>query len=123
MANERLRAALARNRMTVSGFADDLRVDPVREVIEETGIACEVTGLVGIYSDPNHVAAYDDGEVRQEFSICFTARMLGGTIATSRESSEVRFVAADEISEYRMHPSIRLRLQHYLDSRAEPYIG
>ena len=28
MANERLRAALARNRMTVSGFADDLRVDP-----------------------------------------------------------------------------------------------
>lgn len=28
MANERLRAALARSRMTVSGFADDLRVDP-----------------------------------------------------------------------------------------------
>src|SRR5438309_10136976 len=38
-----------------------------REVEEETGIDCEVTGLVGVYSDPNHLAAYDDGEVSQEF--------------------------------------------------------
>ena len=51
----------------------------VREVKEETGIDCQVTGLVGIYSDPNHVAAYDNGEVRQEFSICLTTRMTGGT--------------------------------------------
>lgn len=102
---------------------ESVRQATVREVLEETGIACEVTGLVGIYSDPNHVAAYDDGEVRQEFSICFTTRMLGGTISTSQESSEVRFVAAGEISGYRMHPSIRLRVQHYLDSRPEPYIG
>jgi ADP-ribose pyrophosphatase YjhB (NUDIX family) len=102
---------------------ESVRQATVREVLEETGISCEVTGLVGIYSDPNHVAAYDDGEVRQEFSICFTTRMLGGTIATSRESSEVRFIAAEEISGYRMHPSIRLRVQHYLDSRPEPYIG
>ena len=102
---------------------ESVRQATTREVMEETGIFCEVTGLVGIYSDPNHVAAYDDGEVRQEFSICFTARMLGGALSTSRESSEVRFVAVSEISDYRMHPSIRLRVQHYLDSRPEPYIG
>jgi ADP-ribose pyrophosphatase YjhB (NUDIX family) len=94
-----------------------------REVKEETGIDCEVTGLTGIYSDPNHVAAYDDGEVRQEFSICFTARMLGGTITASRESSDVRFVSAGDISGYEMHPSIRLRIQHYFEGRVSPYIG
>jgi ADP-ribose pyrophosphatase YjhB (NUDIX family) len=94
-----------------------------REVMEETGIRCEVTGLVGIYSDPNHVAAYDDGEVRQEFSICFVTKMLGGTVATSRESSEVRFVSTDDISGYDMHPSTQLRVQHYLERRAAPYIG
>jgi ADP-ribose pyrophosphatase YjhB (NUDIX family) len=94
-----------------------------REVKEETGIDCQVTRLVGIYSNPNHIAAYDDGEVRQEFSICFTARMLRGTIRTSGESSDVRFVAFDDLAEYRMHPSIRLRIQHYLEKRSEPCIG
>ncbi len=94
-----------------------------REVREETGIDCQVTGLVGIYSDPNHVAAYDDGEVRQEFSICFTTRMTGGSMATSSESALVEFVSPDAIPALRMHPSIRLRIQHYLEKRAEPYIG
>lgn len=95
----------------------------VREVKEETGIDCNVTGLVGVYSDPGHVAAYPDGEVRQEFSICFHARMLGGEVTTSSESSEVRFVPAEDIPGYRIHPSIRLRIDHYLERRAAPYIG
>jgi ADP-ribose pyrophosphatase YjhB (NUDIX family) len=94
-----------------------------REVKEETGIDCEVTGLVGIYSDPNHVAAYDDGEVRQEFSICFTTRMLGGTERTSAESAEVRFISPQDLQSYEMHPSIRLRIEHYLQRRDTPYIG
>jgi ADP-ribose pyrophosphatase YjhB (NUDIX family) len=94
-----------------------------REVKEETGIDCEVAGLVGVYSDPNHVAAYDDGEVRQEFSICFTTRMTGGSLTASSESAQVEFVPAGAIPGLRMHPSIRLRIQHYLEKRAEPYIG
>lgn len=94
-----------------------------REVKEETGIDCEVTGLVGIYSDPGHVAAYDDGEVRQEFSICFTAQLIGGTVTTSKESSEVRFASLEEITGYNIHPSIRLRIQHYQERRCHPYIG
>jgi 8-oxo-dGTP pyrophosphatase MutT (NUDIX family) len=50
-----------------------------REVREETGIDVEITGLSGIDSDPRHVIAYDDGEVRQEFSLCFHAKRLRGT--------------------------------------------
>jgi hypothetical protein len=30
--------------------------------------------------------AYDNGEVHQQFSICFTARPLGGELQTSSES-------------------------------------
>ena len=45
----------------------------VRETREETGIECEITGLVGIYTDPKHVILYtSNGEVRQEFSILLT---------------------------------------------------
>src|SRR5882724_11015002 len=45
----------------------------VREVREETGIDIEVEGIDGIYSDPRHIIEYDNGEVRQEFSIVFRA--------------------------------------------------
>jgi len=84
---------------------------------------CEVTGVVGIYSNPGHVAAYDDGEVRQQFSICFTTKLLGGTPTPSNESSEVKFVAAGDIPALTMHESIRLRVNHYLEGRKTPYIG
>ncbi|MFE2567477.1 NUDIX domain-containing protein, partial [Streptomyces mirabilis] len=61
----------------------------VREVLEETGIAVEVDGIIGLYTDPEHVLAYDDGEVRQQFSICFRAHQVGGSLRTSSESKEV----------------------------------
>jgi 8-oxo-dGTP pyrophosphatase MutT (NUDIX family) len=95
----------------------------VREVKEETGIDAEVTGVVGIYTNPNHVMAYDDGEVRQQCSICFTTRMLGGQLATSSETSEVTWVAPDRLDSLNMHPSMRLRIDHYLERRSAPYIG
>jgi ADP-ribose pyrophosphatase YjhB (NUDIX family) len=102
---------------------ESVREAAMREVKEETGIDCEITGLIGIYSNPRHVAAYDDGEVRQEFSICLTGRLLGGSLRTSSESSEVRFVPAADIPAYEIHPSIRMRISHYLEEQATPYIS
>jgi ADP-ribose pyrophosphatase YjhB (NUDIX family) len=95
----------------------------VREVKEETGIDVEVTGVVGIYTNPNHVMAYDDGEVRQQCSICFTARILGGQLTTSSETSDVQFIATEQLGELNIHPSMRLRIDHYLERRSAPYIG
>jgi 8-oxo-dGTP pyrophosphatase MutT (NUDIX family) len=46
----------------------------VRKVKEETGFDVQIQRIVGIYSDPGHVFAYDDGEVRQEFNICLLVR-------------------------------------------------
>ena len=96
----------------------------VREVREETGIDVQVVDLVGLYTDPRHVMAYDDGEVRQQFSICFHARPVGGSLQTSAESKEVRWVAPHELDDLNIHPSMRLRITHGLDaSRTKPYIG
>ncbi|WP_433530612.1 NUDIX hydrolase [Micromonospora sp. CA-263727] len=95
----------------------------VREVREETGIEVEVAGLVGLYTNPRHVMAYDDGEVRQQFSICFMARPVGGELATSTESREVRWVDPSHLDELNIHPSMRLRIDHALAGQATPYVG
>lgn len=93
----------------------------IREVYEETGLQVEPERIVGIYSDPKHVIAYSDGEVRQEFSICLACRIVGGEIRVSEESSAVRFFAPAEIDHLEMHPSIRLRISDYLERR-EPVL-
>jgi ADP-ribose pyrophosphatase YjhB (NUDIX family) len=96
----------------------------VRETKEETGIDCELTGLVGIYTDPRHVILYtSNGEVRQECSLVFAARATGGEPTVSSESSEVRWVAPEDVGEYRMHPSMRKRVEHVIQGMAAPYIG
>ena len=111
----------------IPGGAQDLGesiMDAVRrEVREETGIEIEVTGLSGIYSDPRHVIAYDDGEVRQEFSLCFRARPTGGTLRTDSEARQVRWVPADHLDSLNIHPSMCLRITHGLELRPAPYLG
>ena len=94
-----------------------------REVLEETGIAVEINGVVGIYSDPKHVIAYDDGEVRQQFAICLSARPTGGAPETSPETVQVRWVEPDDLEKLPLHSTIRLRIRHALDAaRKVPYV-
>jgi ADP-ribose pyrophosphatase YjhB (NUDIX family) len=95
----------------------------MRETREETGIDIEVTGIVGVYSNPRHVVAFSDGEVRQQFSICFRASPVGGQPTTSDESREVRWVGPDDLGALSIHPSMHLRIHHGYDDSAAPYIG
>lgn len=104
-------------------FGEYIAETAVRETREESGIDVEVTGIVGIYTNPNHVMAYSDGEVRQQFSICFRARYLAGEPTPSSESSEVRWVSQQELDELPIHPSMRLRIDHGYEQRSEPYVG
>jgi ADP-ribose pyrophosphatase YjhB (NUDIX family) len=96
----------------------------VREVKEETGIDCEITGLVGIYSDPKHIILYtSNGEARQEFSIVLTAAARSGIPAVSSESTDVRWFAVPDVGELAMDRSMRLRVRHYEEGRDSPYLG
>ena len=96
----------------------------IRETVEETGITCELTGILGTYTDPRHVMLYtSDGEVRQEFSIVLTARPISGEPTTSDESREVRWVPRDNLADLQMDRSMRLRLDHYLADDGHTHIG
>jgi len=95
----------------------------VREVREETGLDVEIDGIVGIYSDPRHIIEYSNGEVRQQLNICFSARLLGGTLRASDESTEVAWITPQSLDELRIHDTTRLRLRHFLERRTSPYVG
>lgn len=94
-----------------------------REVLEETGLRVEIDGIVGIYTDPRHVITYSDGEVRQQFNVCLTAHALDGQLASSEESTDIDYMAVKDLPKLPMHPTQRLRLEHFLDGRRYPYIG
>ena len=104
-------------------FGEFIAETAVRETREETGIEVEVAEIIGVYSDPRHVVEYGDGEVRQQFSVCFRALYLSGDPRTSDESSSVVWVARDQLDQLPIHPSMRLRVDHGFERRSAPYIG
>jgi 8-oxo-dGTP pyrophosphatase MutT (NUDIX family) len=93
----------------------------VRETFEETGVRVEPAGLLGIYSDPGYIVAYDDhadptryGEVRQEFEITLLGRPLGGTPTANDEADAVRWFRPDELAALDIHPRMRQQVADYL---------
>jgi ADP-ribose pyrophosphatase YjhB (NUDIX family) len=82
-----------------------------REVHEETGYDVKPTRLVGVFSSPAHVIAYDDGEVRQAFSLCFDCALIAGTARTSSESSAVEWIPLTELDQLDMHRANRERVR------------
>jgi len=104
-------------------IGESIRQTAVREVREETGLDVEITGLIGIYTDPSHVMAYDDGQVRQEFVVLFSAAVISGTEAVSEESTGLLWAEPAELDSLEIHPSVRLRLRHALGRQDGPYLG
>lgn len=104
-------------------LGESIRDAAVREVEEETGVRVEVTGLVGIYTDPGHVMAYDDGEVRQEFSVCFHACPISGEPREDgTETKAARWVELADLPGLSIHPSMRRRIDAALAGGTEPEI-
>jgi 8-oxo-dGTP pyrophosphatase MutT (NUDIX family) len=88
----------------------------IRETLEETGVLVEIVGVVGIYSDPGHIVAYTDGEIRQEYEVTLLARPVSGTPAANDEASAAGWFHPDRLAELDIHPTMRRQIQNYLDA-------
>ena len=90
----------------------------IRECREETGLAVELTGLVGVFSDPRHRIAYPDGEVRVPVNVCFHGQPLSGELRTDEESTQAAWVPPEDLDGYDIHPAILRRISHALHGTA-----
>ncbi|RFU19224.1 NUDIX hydrolase [Geodermatophilus marinus] len=98
-----------------------------REVAEESGITLEVTGIAGVYSDPTHVLEDPGGIVHQQLALCFhaapTASADGGQPRPDGiETDAAAWFAPDELADLRIHPAMRLRIDHALRVPRRPFV-
>jgi 8-oxo-dGTP pyrophosphatase MutT (NUDIX family) len=93
----------------------------IRETREETGVTVEVTGILGIYSDPGHIVAYTDGEVRQEYEVILLGRPVSGQPAANEEASEVGWFSPDDLEGLDIHPTQWRQLRDWMDG-AHPHV-
>ena len=49
--------------------------------------------------------------------------MAVNQLARDNESHGLRWVAQEELDGLEIHPSMRLRIDHYFEAREEPYLG
>lgn len=99
----------------------------VRECREETGIQVEITGLVGVFSDPGHVIAYSRGdkvlEVRQPVNVCLHARPTTTTItAAPDEAHQAAWLRPADLTNLPIHPAIRARIDQALTRPDTPIV-
>jgi 8-oxo-dGTP pyrophosphatase MutT (NUDIX family) len=71
----------------------------VREVLEETGLVVRATELLGVYSNPDVVVVYPDGNRVQVVGILFRGEQVEGTAGLSDEVTEVGWFTASEAAE------------------------
>ena len=105
-------------------FGESLSQTAIREAKEETGYDIEIVGLVGIFTNPSHRIEYtSNGEVRQEFSVVYKGRLIGGDRRLNDEATAIEWVAPDDLDDLTMHWAMRKRIERYLQHDAQPYLG
>ena len=92
-------------------FGESLSSCAIREVKEECGYDVIVTDVIGIYTNPNILVGYVDGEVRQEFTVVYKGEIVGGVLQIDNESYEGKWINIDEISDLSFAKSQRIRIE------------
>ncbi len=103
-------------------YGETVEATVLREIREEAGVDAVVKKLIGVYSNPHHVIAYADGEVRQEFSICFHCETKETCFAVSGESREVKAFSYEELKNLSMHPTQMQRIDDFIKNNERAFI-
>lgn len=98
----------------------------VREVVEESGVTIEITGIAGVYSDPSHVLVDPGGAVHQQLALCFHAVPTDADGVRPGpdgiETDAAAWFALPDIDGLTIHAAMRLRIDNALRSPRQPCV-
>jgi ADP-ribose pyrophosphatase YjhB (NUDIX family) len=94
----------------------------IREVFEETGLIVSVTRLIGVYSDPDRLLVYADGNACHVVGLCFLAENRGGTLQLSNETTEFGYFSLEELDSLQLLDQHRERIEDAFTHRSEAFV-
>jgi len=93
-----------------------------REVLEETGLSVRVVRLVGVYSNPNQLVIYPDGNKVQIVVLNFEAEIVGGKLGLSNETTQAGFFTLEEMGPLEFLGRHKDRILDTLAAQKEAFI-
>lgn len=82
-----------------------------REVFEETGLRVQIVQLLGVYSNPDVLIEYADGNRFQIVALNFEAQITEGEPRIREEVTEVGYFSGEEIDELDLMSHHRERIR------------
>ena len=91
-----------------------------REVLEETRLEVRPERLIGVYSNRDQLVIYPDGNKVQIIVLSFEAKIIGGEIGLSEETTEFGYFSMNEIESMPMHGHHKERIEDALTNQTIP---
>ena len=94
----------------------------IREVQEETGLNVEVQQLIGVYSNPNRIIQYADGNMFHLVALNFKVVVVGGELTTSNETTEFGYFSLREIHNMDLLQTHAERIEDAFQQQSQVFI-
>ena len=85
-----------------------------REVWEETGLKVRATRLIGVYSNPDQLVIYSDGNKAFFVVLSFEAEIIEGELGLSNETTAFGYYSLEEMEGLPMHGQHKQRVEDAL---------
>jgi ADP-ribose pyrophosphatase YjhB (NUDIX family) len=82
-----------------------------REVLEETGLIVRVKRLISVYTDPNTLLVYPDGNKLQIVVLHFAAERICGELRPSEETTALEYYTQAQVAALNMNMLDRVRVK------------